>query len=446
MSQALHTASTGINAGQYQINVIANNVANINTAAFKAANMTFETLYSRNLSYGNAATNDGGGTNPKQIGLGVKVGGITRNFVSGEFVSTGRDMDTMIAGNGFYVVQDADGKQYFTRDGIFSCDSDGNVVTQSGMKVVATKTTYSNASSSKTVKIPTTLSVVVSGDTDIGSKTLSELNNASITTGNVFTKITGTLGDGSTATKEITLTIPAGNPTIDDICKAFNQKIKDEGITNASFDAADGSISFAGDITFVDDPRTTSNFVAQTGLAQQNPSEILSKVVALNEMVNYYDNNGITLKSTAIDANGIIVATYDDGSILTQYVDNTQSIAWKFTTPEGITIKGDDVTAAGESIQNSEFVLELATMVNQEGLLSINNNLWEWGPNVGEIYYGMAGEMAFGNIDSGGYEGSNVDIAFELTNMITAQRMIQMNSRVFSTASSVMEVLSYLGQ
>ena len=86
MSQALHTSSTGINAGQSQINVIANNVANINTTAFKAANVTFETLYSNNLSYGSAATKDGGGTNPKQIGLGVKVGGITRNFTSGQFV------------------------------------------------------------------------------------------------------------------------------------------------------------------------------------------------------------------------------------------------------------------------------------------------------------------------------------------------------------------------
>ena len=76
----------------------------------------------------------------------------------------------------------------------------------------------------------------------------------------------------------------------------------------------------------------------------------------------------------------------------------------------------------------------------------INNNLWKWGPDVGEIFYGVAGEMAFGSIESGGYEGSNVDIASELSNMISAQRMIQMNSRVFSTASSVMEILSYLGQ
>ena len=96
MSQALHTASTGINAGQSQINVIAHNVANINTVAFKAANMLFEDLSSHSLSYGKAATKDGGGTNPKQIGLGVKIGGITRNFTPGTFISTGRDLDCMI--------------------------------------------------------------------------------------------------------------------------------------------------------------------------------------------------------------------------------------------------------------------------------------------------------------------------------------------------------------
>ena len=93
MSQALHTSSTGINAGQSQINVIANNVANINTTAYKSANMVFETLYSNNLSYGSAASKNGGGTNPKQIGLGVKIGGITRNFTPGNFVATGRDLD-----------------------------------------------------------------------------------------------------------------------------------------------------------------------------------------------------------------------------------------------------------------------------------------------------------------------------------------------------------------
>ena len=444
MSQALHTASTGINSGTSQINVIANNVANINTTAFKSANMTFETLYSRNLSHGSAATKDGGGTNPKQIGLGVKVGGITRNFVSGEFVSTGRDLDTMIAGNGFYVVQDAEGKQYFTRDGVFSMDSAGNLVTQSGMKVVASRTTYSNASSSKTVNIPKNLSAKIVGDTNIANKKISELNNASITTGNVTATVTGTDAGGNPKTATVTLTVPEGDPTIQEILNSFNGAIAAAGINGVSFTAANGVIQSHGTISYSEDG-TTSNFLAQTGLANGSTSDIIAQTVILQDLVNYNDRNGISLDSATIDENGIMVATYKDGSILTQYVDGTESIQWKFTAPDGVVITGPDVTATGSSLLNSEFVLELATMVNQEGLISINNNLWQWGPDVGEIFYGMAGEMSLGSIETGGYEGSNVDIAFELTNMISAQRMIQMNSRVFSTASSVMETLAYLG-
>lgn len=437
MSQALHTASTGINAGQSQINVVANNVANINTTAYKSANMTFETLYSRNLSYGSAATKDGGGTNPKQIGLGVKVGGITRDFTAGDFVSTGRDMDLMISGNGFFVVQDSDGKLYYTRDGVFSTDSEGNVVNQSGMKVVAASTPYSNASSGKTVQIPKNLAAVVKGDANIANKKLSELNNASITDGDINVTINGT---------KVTLTVEKGDPTMGAVIAKFNEQIKAAGIDDVEFNVANGVVSYTKGAAVSFDS-ATSNFVGQTGISNNNPStKQINQTVTLQEMVNYNDQNGITLKSTTVDENGIIAATYSDGSILTQYVDDTYTTQWKYTTPQGVTIRNGDVQATGSSIENSNFVIELATMVNEEGLVSINNNLWEWGADVGEVYYGMAGEVSFGSIESGGYEGSNVDIAAELSNMITAQRMIQMNSRVFSTASSVMETLSYLGQ
>lgn len=442
MSQALHTSSTGINAGQSQINVIAHNVANINTVAYKSANMTFETLYSNNLSYGSAATKDGGGTNPKQIGLGVKISGITRNFDAGTFVSTGRDLDTMISGTGFFVVQDADKHQYYTRDGVFNVDSAGNLVTQNGMKVMGAKSIYSNAGSDKTVKIPKNMLAKISGDPNISSRKIEDLNNASITEGKVSVDVTDTSGN----TTNVLVDIPSGDQTVGTIVSNFNSALSSYGIT---FAASDGTISYtnAGSYTMkFSSDGTTSNFLGETGLANSTTSNLLSETVTLQDMVNYNDKNAISLKSTAIDENGIIVATYNDGSILTQFVDESEALQWKYTTPEGVTIAGSDVTAEGSSIKDSNFALELATMVNQEGLVSLNNNLWEWGPDVGEIYYGIAGEMAFGSIESGGYEESNVDIAHELSNMISAQRMIQMNSRVFNTASEVMQQLAYLGQ
>ena len=486
MSQALHTASTGINAGQSQINVIAHNVANINTVAYKSANMTFETLHSHNLSYGSAATKDGGGTNPKQIGLGVKISGITRNFDTGTFVATGRDLDTMISGTGFFVVQDADKHPYFTRDGVFNIDSEGNLVTQNGMKVMGAKSIYSNAGSDKTVKIPKNMLAKVEGDSDISSRKIKDLNNASITSGKVAVDVSHEVeeeyeeeeeyqariedengdpildDDGNeqfetrtrTVTKTRTVTetetvyvdIPDGNETVGTIVSNFNSKLSDYDIT---FKAENGQISYEvrGDYTMkFSSDGTTSNFLGETGLGNKTTSNILSEKVTLQDMINYNDKNAISLKTTAIDENGILVATYSDGSILTQYVDEAETLQWKYTTSEGVTILGSDVNAEGSAIRESNFALELATMVNQEGLISLNNNLWQWGPDVGDIFYGVAGEMAFGSIESGGYEESNVDIAHELSNMISAQRMIQMNSRVFSTASEVMQQLAYLGQ
>ena len=442
MSQALHTSSTGINAGQSQINVIAHNVANINTVAYKSANMTFETLYSNNLSYGSAATKDGGGTNPKQIGLGVKISGITRNFDAGTFVSTGRDLDTMISGTGFFVVQDADRHQYFTRDGIFNVDSAGNLVTQNGMKVMGAKSIYSNAGSDKTVKIPKNMLAKIEGDPGISSVKIKDLNNASITQGKVSVDLT----DSSGTVTNVLVDIPDGDDSVGTIVSNFNSALSTYGIT---FTAADGKISYTNSGSYTmkfSSDGTTSNFLGETGLGNSTSSVNLNEVVTLQDMINYNDKNAISLKSTAIDENGILIATYNDGSVLTQYVDDSETLQWKYTTPEGVTITGSDVTAEGSAIKDSNFALELATMVNQEGLVSLNNNLWEWGPDVGDIFYGIAGEMAFGSIESGGYEESNVDIAHELSNMISAQRMIQMNSRVFSTASEVMQQLAYLGQ
>ena len=446
MSQALHTSATGINAGQSQVNVVANNVANINTTAYKTANMTFETLYSQNLSYGSAATKDGGGTNPKQIGYGVNIGGITRNFNNGTFVATGRSMDLMISGTGFFVVKDAAGKEFFTRDGVFSTDSEGNVVTQSGMKVVGATSPYAKSSSSATVKVPTNMKakVISTPSAEISTKALYELNDARITSGSF--KVAAYNGD--TKVGEAVLTIDSTEDTLGTIVAGFNTSLKGTfGVdTPISASVVDGGVKFNNGAYTLKFEAIDTNFLAQTGISSKNlESKPLNKNVTLQDISSYDDPDGLSLSGTTVDENGIIAATYSDGSILTSIIDNNGAARWKYITPEGVQITADDVEAKGSISSDSNFILELATMVNQEGLISLNNNLWKWGPDVGEIYYGMAGEMSFGTIESGGYEGSNVDIANELTNLISAQRMIQMNSRVFSTASSVMETLSYLG-
>ncbi|MBR1681637.1 flagellar hook-basal body complex protein, partial [bacterium] len=197
MSQALFTSMTGLNVAQQSINVVANNVANINTTAYKSADARFATLFSNTLTAGNAPTATAGGTNPKQIGLGVKLEAITRNFNTGSFLSTDISGDSMISGRGYYTVMDASSNVYLTRDGAFTLDANGDMITATGNKVLGAAGIANEEASQIPVHIPQSITPTVSG-ADLTSKTLGELNNAKFTAGTIVFGIS----DGTNASAD----------------------------------------------------------------------------------------------------------------------------------------------------------------------------------------------------------------------------------------------------
>src|SRR3954447_1170679 len=95
---ALFSALSGLNANARNLDVIGNNIANVNTTAFKSSRLVFAPLFSRTLSAGSEPTSTSGGTNPLQIGLGVSVAATQRNFTSGSVSSTGDQRDLAIQG------------------------------------------------------------------------------------------------------------------------------------------------------------------------------------------------------------------------------------------------------------------------------------------------------------------------------------------------------------
>src|SRR5574344_1682492 len=191
MSQALYTSIGGISASQTQINVVSNNIANLNTVGFKESNLTFQDIFSTTLTAGNAPTVASGGRNPMQIGLGVQVGGISKNFDSGTFISTGRSEDVAIQGNGFLTVMSGEGQLFLTRAGSLSFDAEGNLVTPQGYKVVGANSLYSTTTSDTNVKIPERLQTEVIENPNMSTKLLSELNGCDITTGTFSISIDG---------------------------------------------------------------------------------------------------------------------------------------------------------------------------------------------------------------------------------------------------------------
>lgn len=132
---ALYAALSGMNVNSRSLDVIGNNVANVNTTAFKGSRTLFSNMFSRNLSEGTAPTQNSGGTNPSQIGLGVQIGGIQKQHVGGTISATGNANDLAIDGDGFFVVNDG-GVQKYTRDGSFGKNAADELVTIGGARVM----------------------------------------------------------------------------------------------------------------------------------------------------------------------------------------------------------------------------------------------------------------------------------------------------------------------
>ncbi|MCF6284152.1 MAG: flagellar hook-basal body complex protein, partial [Candidatus Hydrogenedentes bacterium] len=127
MGRALYTGVTGLKAQQTKLDVVANNIANINTTGYRSSRILFQDLFSQTLNGGSAPTATNGGTNPQQIGLGVQVASIDVNHGQGSLITTGVNSDLAIQGNGFFVLSDGTTNVY-TRDGSFTVNSVGVLI------------------------------------------------------------------------------------------------------------------------------------------------------------------------------------------------------------------------------------------------------------------------------------------------------------------------------
>jgi len=132
----MYTALSGMNAATTIVDVSADNLANAETPGFKAATVQFGTLTPETLSFGSPVVTGNAGTNPMQIGQGVQVSGITRDFSQGSIVTSDQLPLLALDGEGLFILQGPGGQRLYTRDGHFSLNSNGELVTAQGDKVL----------------------------------------------------------------------------------------------------------------------------------------------------------------------------------------------------------------------------------------------------------------------------------------------------------------------
>jgi flagellar basal-body rod protein FlgG len=182
MIRSLYTAATGMMAQQMQIDVVSNNISNVNTIGYKKQRAEFADLFYQTMEYAGTATStttmSPTGVN---VGLGVRTTAITKIFTQGNFKETGNNLDIAIQGDGFFQVQLPDGRIAYTRDGAFKLDSNGNIVTADGYKLIPNISLPPNTVQ---VSIGTdgTVSILAAGDTQmqqIGQIQLAKFINPS---------------------------------------------------------------------------------------------------------------------------------------------------------------------------------------------------------------------------------------------------------------------------
>ena len=135
MENALWSAVTGMKANEMSLDSIANNLANVNTTAFKSSRVSFQDMLYSTLTSPGAESGDGTIPAGIQVGHGTRVSGVSKSFTQGSLIETGRDLDIGIEGDGFFEVVLPDGTSAYTRDASFKADASGQVVTSDGYTV-----------------------------------------------------------------------------------------------------------------------------------------------------------------------------------------------------------------------------------------------------------------------------------------------------------------------
>jgi len=410
MMRSLFSGVSGLRSHQTMMDVVGDNIANINTPGFKGSRVVFSDTLSQALRAGGAATNQLGGTNASQIGLGVRVGGIDMVNTQGPLQATGRPTDVAIQGEGFFVVRSGS-EQLFTRAGSFGFDNAGNLADPSGAIVqgwLADPTTGALLTNgpSTDIKIPLGQSIAPTPTTTLqlgGNLKSSALPDATSTVSTAMGVIDSL---GATTQVRFDFTKSADNTWK---MEAFDDAGVSLGTANLTFNSTTGALDpLAAPITFTLPARggaTATTFTADFGAP--GTGKALTQFGGSNTVAAIGQDGATTgyLRSFAIGDDGTVSGSFSNGRIKVL----AQVAVSNFNNPAGLIKAGSSHMRASAS----------------SGASSI----------------GLPGAQGRGSLAAGTLEGSNVDLAAEFTNLMIAQRGFQANSRIISTADEMLQEL-----
>jgi flagellar hook protein FlgE len=461
MMRSLFSGVSGLQNHQTRMDVVGNNIANINTTGFKRNRVNFQDMIYQQLQGASHPTEDVGGVNPKEVGLGMSVASIDTIHLQGSLQSTGVGTDLAIQGPGFFVLQD-DGKTFFTRAGAFTVDEAGTMVNPAnGMRVrgwMARETM-----GEQFIDVSRQLEDLV---VPIGSKDPARATTLVNFACNLDKRIPE-LPENPTEQQIRQSTWSTAMEIYDSFGQMHLLQVEFTRVpgTNNSWNAA-----------VVVDPENAEPNNTTIGLGEEAPAAggPATFVVNFNNngrlistedgLGNVSGDNGRALMNVAFD---VLAATpNEDGTPVRQefvldlgQVDGLVTSMTQFSetsSTKGVIQDGRTMGYLENFIIDQSGVITgiysnggtrtigqvaMASFPNQGGLEKAGDNTFRESNNSGVANIGPAGIAGKGKITAGFLEMSNVDMAEQFVDMIVTQRGFQANSRTIQTADQLLQEL-----
>lgn len=394
-------ALSGLQADSVALNTIGNNLANLNTTAYKKHSTAFEDLFYQQI--GTSGSGDA-----KQVGVGTKVSSTSTNYLQGSLSSTGNSTDMALSGNGFFVVSQ-DGVQSMTRAGNFQLDQSGNLTTVDGAQVMgyaAVNGVTQGGGVLSSLSIPIGVNEPAQATSNFAIT--ANLNAASAIGTSFTTPIAMYDSLGKSHAASVTYT------------KA-NTNSWSYAVTLPAGDATGTPANNMGTLTFDGSGKLTSPAASVAGITFPGMADGASELAV---QWNLYDaaGNGTLTQSTAASS---ATASKQDGFASGVY--------------QSFTVDTTGVITAAFSNGHTEAIgqLAIATVTNLQGLTSAGNNNFVATAVSGAPSLGVAGAGGRGIVEDATLEQSNVDISTEFSELIVAQRSFEANSKTVTTFDTI---------
>jgi flagellar hook protein FlgE len=410
MIGSLFAGISGLNVNSKALTVIGDNIANVNTTAFKSNRSSFANILSQSLA----------GTGASEIGRGVEFWGVTPMWSQGSVENTANPTDMAINGAGFFVLRDNANSEFYTRAGDFTFDRDGYLINPDGLFVQGYEVSAVAADGTMTLGNITDINVpgqsttppnasttfTVDVNLDAGADVLDTYSSTVIVYDSLGNGIPVTLTFEKQAVNswDVSVSVPAGtvtDPATDVVIDVANYTF--DGADGSLLNNADPQITLSDLISGADDLVLTWDLVDAAGVTHGDLTQYASPSTTTFQTQDGYPSG--VLRGVSVDEFGVVTGSYSNGQL----------------TPL--------------------FQVLLADFPNYYGLSKMGKNLYAESRDSGQPLDGVPQSGRLGSISPSSIEMSNVDLAQEFVKMITTQRAFQANSRVITASDEILAEL-----